>query len=73
VPVILILVFALMPKEVDRNDNIDEVTDMNFVTHVVFMVIAILAFVLASFFLCQDYLLNEKKAKNIARSAFVLR
>jgi len=73
VPVILILVFVLMPKEINRDDDINEITDMNFVTHVVFMVIAIIAFVLSCLVLCQDYFFIEKKAKNIARSAFVLR
>lgn len=46
---------------------------MNFVTHVVFMVIALLAFVLAGTFLCIGYAFTEKKAKNIARSAFVMK
>jgi len=44
---------------------------MNFVTHVVFMVLAILAFVIAGTFMLVDYIFSEKKAKNIARSAFI--
>ncbi len=46
---------------------------MNFVTHVVFMVLAILAFVIAGIFLIIDYVFTEKKAKNIARSAFIMK
>jgi hypothetical protein len=46
---------------------------MNFVTHVVFMVLAILAFVVAAIFLLLDYVFTEKKAKNIARSAFIMK
>lgn len=72
VPVILILIFIFMPKEKDRVIS-NEKTDMNFVTHVVFMVIAIIAFVLAGFFTCFSYIFTEKKAKNIARYAFVVR
>jgi uncharacterized protein YneF (UPF0154 family) len=46
---------------------------MNFVTHVVFMVISIIAFILSGTFICIGYMFNEKKAKSIARSAFVMR
>lgn len=46
---------------------------MNFVTHVVFMVISILAFVLSGTFILIGYMFTEKKAKNIARSAFVMK
>jgi hypothetical protein len=46
---------------------------MNFVTHVVFMVISIIVFVLAGTFICIGFMFTEKKAKSIARSAFVVR
>lgn len=72
VPLILILIFIFMPKEKDRVLS-STVSDMNFVTHVVFMVISILAFVIAGTFICIDYTFTEKKAKNIARSAFVMK
>jgi hypothetical protein len=61
-----------MPKDKDRVKT-NEQTDMNFVTHVVFMVLSIVTFVLATVFLCLDYVLTEKKAKTIAQSAFVMR
>lgn len=72
VPVILILVFVFMPKEKDRV-VVTTQTDMNFVTHVVFMVISILAFIISGTFLCIGFMFTEKKAKSIARSAFVMR
>lgn len=61
-----------MPKEKDRVVTSVQ-TDMNFVTHVVFMVIAILAFVLAGVLLCIGYTFTEKKAKSIARPAFAMK
>jgi amino acid transporter len=73
IPLILILIFVFMPKEKDRLGPIEEETDMNFVTHTVFMVVSIVGFVLAVVFLFLDYMFTEKKAKNIARSAFVRR
>jgi Ca2+/Na+ antiporter len=72
IPLILILVFIFMPKDKDRV-KADVETDMNFVTHVVFMVLSIIAFVLAGAFLCVDYAFTEKKAKTIAQSAFITR
>jgi hypothetical protein len=46
---------------------------MNFVLHVIFMVLAIVGFVLAGVYLCVDYMFTEKKAKTIAQSAFITR
>lgn len=72
IPVLLIIIFVFMPKEKDRVEVTSE-TDMNFVTHIVFMVISLIGFVIASLSLALSYLVNDKKAKNIARSAFVVK
>lgn len=72
IPVLLIIIFVFMPKEKDRVSFSTD-TDMNFVTHMVFMVIALIGFVLAFLSLGLSYLVTDKKAKNIARSAFVIR
>ena len=72
IPVLLIIIFVFMPKGKDRVAVTSD-TDMNFVTHVVFMVLALIAFTLAGMALLTDYLLTDKKAKNIARMAFVVR
>ena len=61
-----------MPKEVDRVEETED-TDMNFVTHIVFMVLALIAFVVSGMALCLDHFITDKKAKNIARSAFVIK
>ena len=61
-----------MPKEKDRVEVTSE-TDMNFVTHIVFMVISLIGFIIAALSLALSYLVNDKKAKNIARSAFIVK
>jgi cell division protein FtsX len=48
-------------------------TDSNFIPHVLFLVIAILGFLIGGTFLLLDYAFTYKKAKNIARSAFKIK
>ena len=72
IPGLLIIIFVFMPKEKDRVEESSE-TDMNFVTHIVFMVLALIAFLIAGASQAASYLFSDKKAKNIARSAFVIK
>ena len=59
-----------MPKEVDRPTS-SEISDSNLVPHILFLVVAILGFLLAIAFLMINFVFNFKKAKNIARATFV--
>lgn len=72
VPIILIIIFIFMPKQVDRPST-TSITDSNFIPHIVFMVISIVGLLLALGFLLLNEVLVFRKAKNIARAAFVMR
>lgn len=72
IPFILILIFILMPKEADRPAT-TSITDSNFIPHIVFMVISIVGLILALLFLSINEVFVFKKAKNIARSAFIVK
>jgi hypothetical protein len=72
VPGILILAFALTPKSSQRQPT-TSVTDANFVPHIIFMVLSILGFLILGVYMLLDQAFTYKKAKNVARSAFVMR
>lgn len=72
VPGILILAFALTPKESQRQAT-SSVTDGNFIPHIVFMVLSILGFVILGLYMMVGEAFTYKKAKNVARSAFIMR
>ena len=72
VPGILILAFALTPKESQRQAT-SSVTDGNFIPHVVFMVLSILGFLVLGLYMVLGEAFTYKKAKNVARSAFIMR
>ena len=71
-PAIIILAFAVTPKESQRI-TVSSVTDSNFIPHIVFMVLSILGFLIIGFFMMFNAAFTYKKAKNIARSAFIMR
>ena len=71
-PILLIIIFIFMPKEKDKPAT-TETTDLNFATHIAFLVVSILTFLMTILFVCIDYFFTDKKAKNIARSAFVMK
>lgn len=72
VPGILILAFALTPKESQRQAT-SSVTDGNFIPHIVFMVLSILGFLILGVYMMVGEAFTYKKAKNVARSAFIMR
>lgn len=72
VPGILILAFALTPKESQRQAT-SSVTDGNFIPHIVFMVLSILGFMILGLYMMVGEAFTYKKAKNVARSAFIMR
>ncbi len=72
VPGILILAFALTPKSSQRQPT-SAVTDGNFIPHIIFMVLAILGFLVLGGYMLVTQAFTYKKAKNVARSAFVMR
>lgn len=72
VPAVLILAFALTPKYSQRQAS-STITDSNFIPHIVFMVLSVLGFVILSLYLLLSSCFTYKKAKNVARSAFVMR
>lgn len=72
VPGILILAFALTPKESQRQAT-SSVTDGNFIPHIVFMVLSILGFLILGLYMMVGEAFTYKKAKNVARSAFIMR
>jgi predicted transporter len=72
VPVILIIAFALTPKSSQRSATTN-VTDSNFIPHIVFMVLSLLGFLISGVFLLINEAFTYKKAKNVARSAFTVR
>ena len=72
VPVILIILFVFMPKDSELITT-DTVTDVNFATHISFLVFGIVGLIVSLAFLAMDYLFTDKKAKNIARTAFVMK
>lgn len=49
------------------------VTDGNFIPHIIFMVLAVLGFLILGLYLLLTEAFTYKKAKNVARSAFVMR
>lgn len=72
VPIILIIIFIFMPKEVNRPPT-TAITDSNFIPHIVFMVISIIGLLLALFFIMINEIFVFRKAKNIARAAFIMK
>jgi hypothetical protein len=72
IPVILILVFIFMPKEVNRPPS-TSITDSNFIPHIVFLVVSIVALILALVFYMISEVFVFRKAKNIARAAFIMK
>jgi protein-S-isoprenylcysteine O-methyltransferase Ste14 len=72
VPVILVILFVFMPKDSELITT-DTVTDVNFATHISFLVFGIVGLIVSLAFLAMDYLFTDKKAKNIARTAFVMK
>lgn len=72
IPLILILIFIFMPKEVDRPAT-TSITDSNFIPHVIFLVISIVGLIVAIVFLLLNEVFVFRKAKNIARSAFIMK
>ena len=72
IPILLIIIFIFMPKEVDRPTT-TTTKDLNFATHYSFLTMGMVAFLLGSIFSCLDHFFVDKKAKNIARSAFVIK
>jgi hypothetical protein len=72
VPGILILAFALTPKQSQRQPT-SSITDGNFIPHIVFMVLSILGFLILGAYMVVTQAFMYKKAKNVARSAFVMK
>jgi hypothetical protein len=72
VPAILILAFALTPKYSQRQAT-STITDSNFIPHIVFMVLSVVGFLILGLYLLFSSSFTYKKAKNVARSAFVMR
>lgn len=72
VPGILILAFALTPKSSQRQAT-SVITDGNFIPHIVFMVLSLLGFLILGAYMVVSQAFTYKKAKNVARSAFIMR
>ena len=72
VPVILIIAFVFTPKESQRATTTED-TDSNFIPHIVFMVFSLLGFLILGFYLLFSTAFTYKKAKNVARAAFLKR
>ena len=72
VPAILILAFALTPKT-NQITTVNIVTDGNFIPHIVFMVLSLLGFLIPGAFLLVVNTFAYKKAKNVTRSAFIMK
>lgn len=72
VPGILILAFVLTPKASQRKPT-STVTDSNFIPHIIFMVLSVLGFLILGLYMMLTQAFTYKKAKNVARSAFVMR
>jgi len=49
------------------------ITDGNFIPHIVFMVLSLLGFLITGGYILVTNAFTYKKAKNVARSAFVMR
>ena len=73
VPAILILAFILTPKTSQITTTTSTITDTNFVPHIVFMVLSLVGFLIPGIYLVINDSFTYKKAKNVARSAFVMR
>ena len=73
VPAILILAFILTPKTSQVTTTTSTITDTNFVPHIVFMVLSLVGFLIPGIYLVVKDSFTYKKAKNVARSAFVMR
>jgi hypothetical protein len=72
VPVILIIAFVFTPK-VSQKPSSSGITDTNFIPHIIFMVLSILGFLILAFYWLVVSYFTYKKAKNVARSAFVMK
>ena len=72
VPVILIIAFIATPKNSQRQST-SNITDGNFIPHIVFMVLSLLGFLIPGIFLLVNQSFTYKKAKNVARSAFTVK
>ena len=72
VPAVLILAFALTPKT-SQVSTVHVVTDGNFIPHFVFMVLSLVGFLIPGAFLLVVNSFSYKKAKNVTRSAFIMK
>jgi cadmium resistance protein CadD (predicted permease) len=72
VPGILILAFAVTPKT-NQVTTTSTITDGNFIPHIVFMVLSLLGFLITGGYLLISNAFTYRKAKNVARAAFVMR
>ena len=72
VPAILILAFALTPKT-NQITTVNVVTDGNFIPHIVFMVLSLIGFLIPGTYLLLVNTFAYKKAKNVTRSAFIMK
>lgn len=72
IPGILILAFALTPKASQRQQT-SSITDSNFIPHIVFMVLSIIGFIVLGSYMIVTQAFTYKKAKNVARSAFIMK
>jgi hypothetical protein len=72
VPGVLILAFALTPKT-NQAAATSPITDGNFIPHFIFMVLSVIGFLIPCLYLLLKDTFAYKKAKNVARSAFVMR
>lgn len=72
VPAVLIIAFIFTPKY-SQKPAATTITDSNFIPHIVFMVLSILGFVILGMYLLIAEAFTYKKAKNVARSAFIMR
>jgi len=66
------LAFAVTPKESQRS-AVSSITDSNCIPHIIFMVLSILGFLILGLYIMLNSAFTYKKAKNIARSAFIMR
>ena len=72
IPAILILIFIFMPKEAERPFT-TSITDSNFIPHIVLMVVSIVGLIVSLVFLMINEVFVFRKAKSIARSAFIMK
>ena len=72
IPAILILAFVFTPK-VSQKPSTTNITDGNFIPHIIFMVLSIFGFMILCLFQLVTDTFTYRKAKNIARSAFTTR